>query len=268
MPLQQKKSTQESQHLSDLEKRLEKEENGKALYDFFYRTLVSLAVGLVTFSLLLIVLSINFSPLAGFFFFQNTWLFNLALGILVFGIFCYIATKTLPTDKVESLRREFELKVQMTKNEFDALKAKPSQYTLREQRAELQLMYHQVILMRYYDQNLNQNEMLFNYGVGFVSFGLLLIIITLILLMQNPQLESQERILTIIFGGTSGIGSSFVGAIFINMFRKTTEVTIKFHEKFVETNNLYFSSYLASKITTDAERNNTLKTMVEFLNKK
>ena len=56
----------------------------------------------------------------------------------------------------------------------------------------------------------------------------------------------------------SGIVVDFIGAIFIKMYTKNIEASVKFHAKFAESNNLLLANSIANKIDDDKLRENTL----------
>lgn len=59
-------------------------------------------------------------------------------------------------------------------------------------------------------------------------------------------------------GSLSGIVVDFIGAIFIKMYTKNIEASVKFHAKFAESNNLLLANSIANKIDADKLREDTL----------
>lgn len=57
---------------------------------------------------------------------------------------------------------------------------------------------------------------------------------------------------------SSGIIVDFIGTLFIKMYIKNIDATVKFHAKFAESNNLLLANSIANKIEDTQIRENTL----------
>ena len=57
---------------------------------------------------------------------------------------------------------------------------------------------------------------------------------------------------------SSGIIVDFIGTLFIKMYIKNIDATVKFHAKIAESNNLLLANSIANKIEDTQIRENTL----------
>lgn len=124
-----------------------------------------------------------------------------------------------------------------------------------EKRAEKQFRIHQGELKRYYDQSLNQSKWIFWVGILSIVAGIGVILITLILIFNNPS--SNSEIIIAVTGGGAGILSNFVGVIFLKMYSESVKSLNTFHERLVTTHHLHFSNFLISKIFNENLREET-----------
>jgi hypothetical protein len=123
----------------------------------------------------------------------------------------------------------------------------------RALRAEKMFRMNQKELMRYYDMNLAQTKFLSGLGIMMIVFGILIVVASLYIYTSFDS----DKILLLV-GSLSGIVVDFIGAIFIKMYTKNIEASVKFHAKFAESNNLLLANSIANKIDDDKLRENTL----------
>lgn len=123
----------------------------------------------------------------------------------------------------------------------------------RSLRAEKLFRMNQKELMRYYDMNLAQTKFLSGLGIMMILFGIIIVAGSLYMYMS---LNGDKVLLSV--GSLSGIVVDFIGAVFIKMYTKNIEASVKFHAKFAESNNLLLANSIAHKIEDDKLREETL----------
>ena len=169
------------------------------------------------------------------------------IGFLAFV--CFMIAISCFFDYKESKKREkMEYEAQKEEKEFSEIDPQK-----RNLRAEKMFRMNQKELMRYYDMNLSQTKFLSGLGILMIVFGILIVISSL---YMYTFLETDKVLL--IVGSLSGIIVDFIGAIFIKMYTKNIEATVKFHAKFAESNNLLLANSIANKIEDDKTREETL----------
>src|SRR6266568_2711119 len=166
-----------------------------------------------------------------------------AIVFFLLGISFQIIKMAFPRDAVERKKKEFELQLLLKKNIIDASET-PDSYAYREIRAELQLAYFEAQLMKYYEQNLEQNGKIFTFGIIFIFIGIGIIITILVIVFLFPKINFSISIITAI----SGLAAQLIGGVFLTMYRHSATLTNNFHTKFVETNTLYMASLATAKI--------------------
>lgn len=123
----------------------------------------------------------------------------------------------------------------------------------RALRAEKLFKMNQKELMRYYDMNIAQTKFLSNLGIAMIICGIIIIVISCFTYMSL-----KFDMLILVVGNISGIIVDFLGAIFIKMYTQNLEAAIKFHSKFVDSNNLLLANSIANKIENEELREKTL----------
>ena len=172
---------------------------------------------------------------------------NGIIGGLVFGaisfFFAYQAYYK-ESKKIEKLEEDAK------REEKEFLEIDPEKRSLR---AEKLFRMNQKELMRYYDMNLAQTKFLSGLGIMMILFGIIIVAGSLYMYMS---LNGDKVLLSV--GSLSGIVVDFIGAVFIKMYTKNIEASVKFHAKFAESNNLLLANSIAHKIEDDKLREETL----------
>ena len=120
-------------------------------------------------------------------------------------------------------------------------------------RADKQFKINQKDLQRYYDLNLSQTKFLSKLGIVLILFGLVTISVSIFL-----YLNVKDDLWLLLVGTISGILIDFVGAIFITMYTKNLDASVKFHSKLAGSNNLLLANSIATKIGNESLRESTL----------
>ena len=95
--------------------------------------------------------------------------------------------------------------------------------TKRETRAEKLLRLNDIQLRRYYNLNLSQNRWVFLLGIACIGMGATIIGITMYIMLRLPTNEEASKVITAILGGVGAILTNFVGAIYLNMNKSSSE---------------------------------------------
>lgn len=174
--------------------------------------------------------------------------------ILVYGtgfcaFICFMVSVSCFFDYKESKKME-KLDEDARREEKEFSEIAPEKRALR---AEKMFRMNQKELMRYYDMNLAQTKFLSGLGITMIVFGILIVVASLYIYTSFDS----DKILLLV-GSLSGIVVDFIGAIFIKMYTKNIEASVKFHAKFAESNNLLLANSIANKIDDDKIREDTL----------
>lgn len=102
----------------------------------------------------------------------------------------------------------------------------------------------QTALEKYQLMNINHTKSIFYLGVVIIVFGLLVIILASIL----PFLLTGSSLSESITGLVGGILTNIVGGVFIQMYLKTQEISIKQQDDLQSTITLYMSNDFISQI--------------------
>ncbi len=105
----------------------------------------------------------------------------------------------------------------------------------------------------YFDSNQKRMSRLFVLGTVLLTIGILFIVAVLILTL-SADIDSVE----IVSGFLTGILIDFIGAVFIGMYNKTLESTLKLSKLINESRKANFSAYIASKVSDEKIRNEAL----------
>jgi Ca2+/Na+ antiporter len=151
--------------------------------------------------------------------------------------------------------RSAEEEIRDVQFEIDLLRFASTQ---REGRAEKLMRINQYELKRYYDQNLTQSSWIFVLGVFSIIFGVGIICYTLFLLHSSTLAAWQDKAVIGVVGTLGSILTNFVAAIYLKMYTETATSLVTFHSKLVDIHQLFFANLLASLITDDKERTETL----------
>ena len=167
-------------------------------------------------------------------------------------IYCVIPLSVLPY--IRGILRTTEKELQ--KNQFEK-DLKQFRITSREARAEKVFRINIYHLQSYYDLSLKQNYTIFGLGVFCIVIGMALIAITLYLVLDEGS-EVQTKIIIGIVGSLGSLLNGFIAAIYLKMHSSASENLNVFHSRLVETQQLLFGNFLASKIEDDYIRWRTL----------
>lgn len=162
---------------------------------------------------------------------------------------CFMISVSCFFDYKESKKME-KLDEDARREEKEFLEIDPEKRVLR---AEKMFRMNQKELMRYYDMNLAQTKFLSGLGIMMIIFGILIVVASIYMYTSF----NSDKIL-LLAGSLSGIVVDFIGAIFIKMYTKNIEASVKFHAKFAESNNLLLANSIANKIDDDKLREDTL----------
>ena len=180
----------------------------------------------------------------------------ITVAIACIAFMCYMVAgsgyfdyrQSIKNEKLEEDAREEEKEFSQIELEQNAL------------RAEKLFRMNQKELKRYYDMNIEQTRYLSKLGISMIIVGGLIVIISLILYVYS-DLDN----LFLIAGNFSGIIIDFIGAVFIKMYNKNIEASVKFHEKYSESNNLLLANSIANKIKEENLREETLSEMAKSI---
>ncbi len=117
-----------------------------------------------------------------------------------------------------------------------------------EQRAEQLFKAHEIELRRYYQQTLQHSGFIFIAGLVCIALGFAIIGLSFYLIWHSPDITNIDKIITAVFGITSGILANFIASIYMKMFAQTLGSLGDFHNKLVFTNHLHFANFILAKI--------------------
>lgn len=172
--------------------------------------------------------------------------------VLIFGMATFILFAVAVSsifDYKESKKYE-RLEEEAKKEEAELAEIKSADRMLR---AEKLYRMNQKELMRYYDMNLAQTKFLSGLGIIMIAFGVCIVLVSMYL---YKTIDADKTILFI--GSLSGIIVDFIGTLFIKMYTKNVEASVRFHAKFADSNNLLLANSIAHKIDDDRLREETL----------
>ena len=167
----------------------------------------------------------------------------------ILAFICFAVAVSCYFDFKESKRIE-KLDEEARKEEKEFSEIDPDKRALR---AEKMFRMNQKELMRYYDMNLAQTKFLSGLGIMMILSGVVIVGATFYMYIF---LKVDKALLYV--GSSSGIIVDFIGTLFIKMYIKNIDATVKFHAKFAESNNLLLANSIANKIEDTQIRENTL----------
>lgn len=163
------------------------------------------------------------------------------------GFLLPILIGVLMSSSTQNDNRIFQIK-----DELELLKV---DVELKELRAEKQFKSHQYELKRYYDQSLKHGSWIFFIGIANLFVGIVIIGVTFYL-VSNETGDENSLIIGVV-GGTAGILTNFIAAIYLKMYSGTIKSLNDFHNRLVYTNHLHYSNFLVSKINDEKLKNET-----------
>lgn len=143
-------------------------------------------------------------------------------------------------------------------DEIELLETSESEY---DKIAKKQFQRDQKEVKRYYDINLKYLKYLFPIGTGIILLGVTIIIISVILFIN------EKNGIQMLIGSVLGILIDFIGVIFIQMYTKTVQMSIKFHDKLINSNNILFVNILITKIKNQDLQDKTLSEVAKIISK-
>lgn len=131
-----------------------------------------------------------------------------------------------------------------------------------ERKAANLFFKHQAEVKQYYDQTLRQNRQSFVLGVFCVLSGLIAVVALAVLVLVNAAPPAMQVTIGLL-GVVSALLTGFVARIYLQVYGKSSESLVSFHDRLVTTNHLHFANLLVSMISdTVATRDRTLSELV------
>ena len=181
-------------------------------------------------------------------------LFSFGLIFIVLGtstiillIFIKDLEITVKEEEILEMNDEIEL-LETSESEYDKIAKKQFQKDKKE-------------VKRYYDINLKNLKYLFRIGLGIIILGVTIIIISVILFIN------EKNGIQMLIGSVSGILIDFIGVIFIRMYTETVKMSLKFHDKLINSNNILFVNILITKIKNQDLQDKTLSEVAKIISK-
>lgn len=128
-------------------------------------------------------------------------------------------------------------------------------------RAEKQFRFNQKELQRYYDLNLQQTKYLYKIGILLIIIGIAISISTILI---SIYVKTASNII-IVSSFITGILIDFIGAIFIIIYTKTIDSTIKFQSKLAENNRFLLANLISTHIINTDLKEATLSEIAKNL---
>ena len=176
--------------------------------------------------------------------------------LLLPGLYLVIPIAILPG--LRSSLRDMDNELEQVDFQIDLFSYEVSK---RETRAEKLLRLNDIQLRRYYNLNLSQNRWVFLLGIACIGMGAAIIGVTMYIVQFSQQGDQAGKVITATLGGVGAILTNFVGAIYLNMNKSSSETLAAFHSRLVETHQLMLGSLLASRIDNDGKREDTLASL-------
>lgn len=131
-----------------------------------------------------------------------------------------------------------------------------------EEKALKQLSKKQIDIEKYHSLNIAHTKIIFIIGVFIIFIGIAIIAITIISIFFIPK---SVQLITVASGFIGGMLVDAIGGIFILMYSKTLESAQEYQTNMVKTANTYLGNVLASQITNNELREQTLSIMSKEL---
>jgi hypothetical protein len=180
-------------------------------------------------------------------------------GVLLFlsatyslGSFAMLPVARMRRHEAEADLQEIEYKIDLQR-----FQVSPS-----ETRAEKILRLNDLQLRRYYESTLRQNGWVFWLGIFCIVLGVGVSAFTLWLVAwpHNSKVVPQlgDKIVTAALGAVGSLLTNYVAVIYLKMHASATSAMMTFHERLVATHQTLFGNLVASRITDDKLRWDTL----------
>jgi hypothetical protein len=133
------------------------------------------------------------------------------------------------------------------------------QVSVSETRAEKILRLNDFQLRRYYESTLKQNGWVFLLGILCIVLGVGISGFTLWLVVwSRADAKLSDKIVTAALGAVSSLLTNYVAVMYLKMHAAAAAAMITFHERLVATHQSLFGNLVASRITDDKLRWDTL----------
>lgn len=123
--------------------------------------------------------------------------------------------------------------------------------------AEKTLRSHNNEILKYHNMNLNQNYWVFTLGIICIILGFALIIATF-WVISTVESDTTLQIELGVFGGVSSIMINYIAALYLKMNTEVNGNMKEFHARLVDTHMILLGNLIATKITDENLRNQTL----------
>ena len=132
--------------------------------------------------------------------------------------------------------------------------------------AEKTLRSHNNEIMKYHNMNLRQNSWIFMFGIICIILGFLIIIATFFAVNSISD-DSTLQMELGIFGGIGSIMTNYIAALYLKMNSEVNGNMKEFHARLVDTHKILLGNLIATKITDEALRNQTLSEVAKEVSK-
>ena len=175
-----------------------------------------------------------------------------------YGIMLFTAFRNLKTNVKMADQEIHELKFEIELMGYEISE--------RQIRAERLFRRNENDLSQYYKLNLRQNRWMMGVGVGCIVSGLVIVFVTLAvvfgffdeILGKSPDnikdIDVWIKGIVAAVGAVGSIMVNVVAAIYLQMHSKAADALGEFHKRLVDTNQLFLSNVLASRIQQDEKR--------------
>jgi len=123
--------------------------------------------------------------------------------------------------------------------------------------AEKTLRSHNNEILKYHNMNLRQNSWIFLLGLICIVLGFGLIVATFFA-VRSVNNDSILQIELGVFGGVGSIMTNYIAALYLKMNAEVNGNMKEFHARLVETHKILLGNLIASKISDEVLRNQTL----------
>lgn len=135
--------------------------------------------------------------------------------------------------------------------------------SVTEARAEKILRLNDFQLRRYYESTLRQNGLVFWLGIFCIILGVVISAFALWLVADPSGLASGskeigDKIVTAILGAVSALLTNYVAVIYLRMHAEAAKNLVTLHSRLVDTHRSLFGNLVASRITDEKLRWETL----------
>lgn len=130
-----------------------------------------------------------------------------------------------------------------------------------EARAEKILRLNDFQLRRYYESTLRQNVLVFWLGASCIVLGIGISVLALVLVYRLPvgvAGDTSDKLIIGILGAVTSLFTNYVAAIYLKMHAEAAKNLVTLHSRLVDTHRSLFGNLVASRITDEKLRWETL----------